>query len=148
MESAEDEGSGRLDIYNASIALIESSDFIGHVIGHGYNAVKYQLELSAHNDFLEIIYDFGWICCLLFVVFIIKGFVWTFKHHDLDIRPILGLSFLFYIVCALVSIIVCRVYYLNLFALFWGAASGIPKDYASLSKEKDSTHADMVVTNQ
>ena len=136
--SIDDEGSGRLTIFEDSIDLIKKSDAIGRVFGHGYNAVKYKLVLSAHNDFLEIIYDFGYICVLLFMVFVVKGFVCSFKHHDLEIRPILGLSFSIMLVCSLISVIVVRTYYLNLLALCWGAASGIPKYYSSITKKKTS----------
>lgn len=71
----EDEGSGRLDVWAETIRLIFQSDFIGLLLGHGDNAVMRDsvLFLSAHNDFLEIIYDYGFLSfsVLLIILFLL-----------------------------------------------------------------------------
>ncbi len=74
----EDEGSGRFDVWAETIRLIFQSDFIGLLLGHGDNAVMNDsvLFLSAHNDFLEIIYDYGFLSffvliCIIFLLFIL-----------------------------------------------------------------------------
>jgi O-antigen ligase len=64
-----DNGSGRSDIYNKLLDEIEHSDFINLIFGHGYNAVtKNIFGHPAHNDFLEILYDFGLIPLLVFIL--------------------------------------------------------------------------------
>lgn len=65
---AEDEGSGRLDVWKETIHLISQSDLMGLLFGHGDNAVLRDstLFLSAHNDFLEILYDYGFFAFLVF----------------------------------------------------------------------------------
>lgn len=58
---SEDEGSGRLPIYYAVITLQNHSSLIEWIFGHGHFAVRRDSPffMSAHNDFLEVLYDYG-----------------------------------------------------------------------------------------
>lgn len=69
---AADGGSGRLDIYHAVIEAFNNSGFINKLLGHGYNGVfNYGVTFtSAHNDFLEVLYDNGLIGLTLYLCFI------------------------------------------------------------------------------
>ncbi len=81
-ESSEsDEGSGRFDVWSHTWSMIENSDFLPLVAGHGYNKVEEDslLGLSAHNDLLEITYDYGLVglalylaACLSLVGFVLR----------------------------------------------------------------------------
>lgn len=133
IESVDDEGSGRKDIYDTVWMLILSSGYLEQWFGHGYDAVKEMTNLSAHNDVLEMIYDFGWICLFFFLLFIIKGFHFSFKHPIKEVRAVLGMSLTFYLFCMMVSVIITRADFLNLLALCWGAASGIPESQSRLA---------------
>jgi len=123
---SEDEGSGRTQIYEETWQLIMSSGTAGQMFGHGFNQVKTMTtwSVTAHNDILEIIYDFGWICAALYMFFIISGFRYSFKHSKDLTNPVRGMSFGILAACMMVSIVVIRVDYFNLLALFWGASSG------------------------
>ena len=56
----EDEGNGRLDIYSDVFVQYLDSDLFSQLFGHGYNMVSVVLKgPSAHNDFLEVLYDYG-----------------------------------------------------------------------------------------
>ena len=69
---AVDGGSGRFDIYHAVIEAFNNSGIINKVLGHGYNGVfNYGVTFtSAHNDFLEVLYDNGLIGLTLYLCFI------------------------------------------------------------------------------
>lgn len=69
---AVDGGSGRFDIYHAVIEAFNNSGIINKVLGHGYNGVfNYGVTFtSAHNDFLEVLYDNGFIGLTLYLCFI------------------------------------------------------------------------------
>ena len=54
-----DEGSGRLEIYSSVWGLICNSNFDEFLLGSGWQGVTSKLGRSAHNDFLEVLYDFG-----------------------------------------------------------------------------------------
>lgn len=57
--SIETEGSGRGDIWVKTLNMILNSDFPSLMLGHGHNSVYKVIGFSAHNDFLEVIYDYG-----------------------------------------------------------------------------------------
>lgn len=68
--------SGRLAIYREVLFLFFNSNLLNVLLGHGQNAVISisSLGLSAHNDFLEILFNYGLIGFISFVVFIIYLF--------------------------------------------------------------------------
>lgn len=69
----EDKGSGRLDIYSEVLKNFNISPWYEKLIGHGHNMVKQSTSffLSAHNDYLEVLYDYG-IIGLIILLFIVK----------------------------------------------------------------------------
>lgn len=69
-----DEGSGRLDVWGTTWYMIQHSDGIAYLVGHGINAVLRDspLYLSAHNDFLEAWYDYGVIGFILYIISLVS----------------------------------------------------------------------------
>jgi len=67
----EDGGSGRIAIWAATWNMIRTSDIMPLIYGHGFNAVYHDsaLQLSAHMDFLEVIYDYGIIGFIIYLGF-------------------------------------------------------------------------------
>lgn len=63
-----DGGDGRLDIWKNVISSFNESSVVQKIFGHGFNAVANRTGLSAHNDFLEILYDYGLIGLMFIVV--------------------------------------------------------------------------------
>ncbi|MGG0276184.1 O-antigen ligase family protein [Bacillus rhizoplanae] len=57
----DDQGSGRVEIWNRTWEMIKQSSIFGLIFGHGFNAVymKSFPQYSAHNDYLEVLYDYG-----------------------------------------------------------------------------------------
>ena len=85
----DDQGSGRIGVYEVSYNMIVNSDSFQFIFGHGWNAVKNysSLGLSAHNDPLEILYDFGVIgfgLYLYFVYCLLKMFGRLLKRRSLN----------------------------------------------------------------
>lgn len=84
----EDAGSGRIDAYTTTWEMITSSDFPSLFIGHGWNAVLRDspLRLSAHNDFLEVLYDYGLVVFIFYLVLYFRlftGLKLLIKRHSL-----------------------------------------------------------------
>lgn len=103
-------GSGRLEVYMATIAMIEDSNILNILIGHGWDAVLRDspLMLAAHNDFLEVLYDFG----LINFIFYLSFYVHLFSHIKQMYRsrsPFLG-SFVaactIFLILSMVSILI------------------------------------------
>lgn len=71
---SEDEGSNRLEVYETTWWMIAKSDMVSLWLGHGWNMVVEDspIYLSAHNDFLEVLYDFGIPAFCLYVYFVYR----------------------------------------------------------------------------
>ncbi len=86
----DDGGSGRDVIYAALFGDVSSSDFLSLFWGHGYYAVLNRFQIGAHNDFLEIFYDYGIVALLLYLLLLGKLFVkWYHSRGNLKNNSIL-----------------------------------------------------------
>ena len=71
----EDGGSGRNKIYSSVLQGFWNSDFFHKTIGNGLHASEQIAFSYAHNDFLEILYDFGVPALIFFLGFYIQLFL-------------------------------------------------------------------------
>ncbi len=71
---SEDGGSGRDNIYRQIWQGMRESSFTEWIFGHGYGTTGTVMlrHDTAHNDFLEILFDFGIFPALIFVVFYLR----------------------------------------------------------------------------
>lgn len=78
---SEDKGSGRVDMYNSIFyKIINTDDIWVFMFGNGYNSVRLIANgYSAHNDFLEVFYDYGLFGFILYLSFIISLIMKIFK---------------------------------------------------------------------
>lgn len=124
----EDKGSGRDVVYEYTWEMIKSSDLASLIFGHGFNAVYHDsaLELSAHTDTLEIIYDYGIIGCILYLMFYV-GLVSYYKKLKM-LCPQYAAPFAVSLVLVLVlslfaHLIIYPTHFLYICA-FWGICMG------------------------
>ena len=120
----QDGGSGREDIYKEVQGMISNSSFGGLLFGHGWNGVMRDSasKLSAHNDFLEIIYDFGVIAFVLYIIFVFKLLAHLFKliKHNHPEAPALSASIGIFLANSMFSHIYIYAWYIIIFTFFWG----------------------------
>jgi O-antigen ligase len=64
-----DQAGGRLSLYEEVIKLQSKATFTELFLGHGHNTVRLytQGKLSAHNDFLEVLFDYGILVLILYI---------------------------------------------------------------------------------
>jgi len=118
-----DISSGRFDIYRMVLDDFYISDIFQMFFGHGYNSVVYLTGgLSAHNDFLEILYDFG-IVGLMLYVFIYINLLSIYKvfkkNRYINSEAFLVSIFIFGVMCIASHLIFIPTYVVYL-TLFWG----------------------------
>ena len=124
-----DEGKNRLAIWEVTISMIKESTPADLVIGHGHFGVRRDsfLEISAHNDFLEVIYDYGLIIFALYLC--LWGHVLRRWYQLLKSRSPLYLpysvSLSIFIVMSMVSHLILYTSYFNFLVMFWGAAEAL-----------------------
>ena len=72
MRLEEDQGSGRVELYQSVWTAFKNSRVINQLFGHGLHATGEVCTTDlAHNDFLEVLYDYGIFAFLAFVGFYI-----------------------------------------------------------------------------
>ena len=128
---SDDDGSGRLDVWMMVWSLVQRSDFFNLMFGHGFGSVAKEagMGLSAHNDFLEVLYDFDWVGLLLFVAFLVSWFGYAVRliKSSSRLAPIVMMALFIFVTNCFFSHIVIYTQCFNLFTLFFGAVLGIEK---------------------
>ena len=89
---ADDGGSSRDSVYEVTWRMISESSLLSLCFGHGWNMVimNSPMELSAHNDLLEVIYDFGVFVAFLYIYFVYRLYIIMFrliKCHSENAAP-------------------------------------------------------------
>lgn len=126
---SDDEGSGRVPIYFAVLAMQDRSSPSEYLFGHGHFSVRRDSPffMSAHNDFLEILYDYGilvFVLYLLFWYYVIKTLIRLYREKsEYSISYFSSI-----IVFAFMSLVSHLVLYASNFiylVCFWGAIEAI-----------------------
>lgn len=124
----EDGGSGRTEIWAAVWEGIKASDPGSIVFGHGFNTVYHTLNLgvSAHNDLLEVLYDYGVLGLLLYAVIICKviSYFFVLMREGSELAAPYAASLVLFIVLSVVAhLVIFPTHFLYLCA-FWGFVIG------------------------
>ena len=103
---------GRDEIYTYIFNREDNASFIQFLIGNGYYGVHKDFGKHAHNDFLEILYDFGIFALLAYVVFlwqIIKVVRQKFSNEQTRQNTIyLIIALLTYVILGFSNSIICN----------------------------------------
>ena len=124
-----DEGSNRLAIWGTTSAMIEVSSPIELLFGHGHYGVRNNsiLKISAHNDFLEVIYDYGLLIFILYLclwIHVVRQTIRLFKLRSNLYLPY-AVSLSIFIIMSMVSHLILYTSYFNFLVLLWGAVEGV-----------------------
>lgn len=119
---------GREEVWPVVISMIRYSDIIALIFGHGFDTVieNSPLALSAHCDFLEVIYDYGVSGLLLYLTFykrLWNGFIKMYRQGS-ELAAPMSFTFVTAFVVSLFSHLIIFPTYFLAFCLFWGLAMG------------------------
>lgn len=139
----EDGGSGRTHIYSQVWNAIYEESLFFTILGHGWCKVQEipNIKLSAHNDFLEIIYDFGLISLIIYLIlllYIIKFIRFLINKDDCLKAAAFASSIVITIIINTVSHIIIYPKFLLLTSLFWGYLIGrfqLDNKYKTINEE-------------
>jgi len=122
-----DNGSGRLVVWEMTTKMISRLDVGNLLIGEGYNSVVVNspVNLSAHNDFLEVIYDYGLIGLALYVCAFLSVCYYTVKMiaSKSVYAPSMAMLMVIYLIQSMISHIIIY-YWASLFMLSFGYLIG------------------------
>ncbi len=137
---SEDGGSARDRVYEVTWKMILNSDSSSLLLGHGWNTVvkNSPMSLSAHNDFMEVIYDFGLFVFVFYVYFfyiIYKTMFNLIRRHSRLAGPF-AFSVITFTVNSTIAHILIYPNNLIVFAAVWGYILGKDKRNQILVKMK------------
>ncbi len=121
LENAQD--SSRMTIYSSLWKQIKEMGILSVLFGHGWNAVLYHCKLgfSAHNDYMEIYYDYGIFTLITLVILVIRLIVYLYKSIKKS-SPFAG-PLLACLIMLLVNTNISHIFfygnYFTLFAMSW-----------------------------
>ena len=122
----EDGGSGRNVVWKTTWDMICQSNTEQLLFGHGHNAVLLQspLHLSAHNDFLEVLYDYGIVCFILYILLHIRLIqqIFTSLRIKDERAPIMAFTYVIFIILSMISHVIIYPW-AALIAVSWGLMS-------------------------
>ena len=140
----EDMSNGRETIYEYTWQMIMNSDVEEWVLGHGHNAVfeDSPLTISAHNEFLEVIYDYGIIVLVLYLFFwlyVVRRWLFHMRCQTIYYIPY-TLSICIFAVMAMVSQLILYASYFLYLVMFWAAVEAVTendyKEYRRLRRAR------------
>jgi len=137
-ETKEDGGSGRDEIYDYFISKIRNSSTSELLYGRGFEATKFKnvgirtghrtISYTAHNDVLEVIYDFGLVMFFLYLSFWIAYISYAIKlvKQKSNLAAPFAASFALFLILSLISHIIIYPHIVTI-SMFLGMATGINK---------------------
>ena len=130
-EIRSDGGSGRDAIWSQVVKMIFGSNIFAFIFGHGYGAVVLDspYHTSAHNDYLEAFYDYGFVglaLLLLSLLRLISLNINLIKSKSLYSAPLTA-SIILFVVLSFISHILIYFANLSILAMFWGYIAGITR---------------------
>lgn len=127
-ELSSDGGSGRNYIWEKVFNGFQSSDITRHFLGHGINSVFLSLKIysdvsiKAHNDFLEVLYDYGYVGVIMLagiIIILLKEWVTQFKQHTQQLA-IYSYSMILMLFFASFSYFFIESSIINFMSVYWG----------------------------
>jgi hypothetical protein len=120
---ASDKGSGRLDIYNDYIDLLDTQSFFQWIIGGGPNATsRSSIGKYAHNDIIEVLYSFGLIGLMFYFLFVgqLAKIFFEMKKYKYTHFDAFAVSLVVFFWGSMISITITLPYWFLHLAFFWG----------------------------
>lgn len=134
----EDGGSGRLTTYELVLQAFSKSTFFEQFFGHGYNAVALDAvsKSSAHNDILEVLYDYGILGVVFYISFLLSIILRAFYLRKIGSRYYVAYtsSVITYLVMTMVSHLI--IYPTYIVFLLMTIALGCMQDELSISDRR------------
>lgn len=126
-----DEGRNRLAIWQQTWSMISSSSMENLIVGHGHYGVSRDsfLQISAHNDFLEIIYDYGLLVFSVYLLLwqhVIRTAIYLVRHKSDYAFAYMCSLFIFFFM-SLVSHLVLYSSFFMFVLFFWSYIASIKK---------------------
>jgi O-antigen ligase len=122
LELSNDGGSGRLSIFTDTLSTFFSSSFVNLFFGYGYDGVNSLFGISSHNDFIEMLFNFGLIGFIVYFYFIVSLFLILIKLKKIqsNFYNSFKSSLVLFLVISFGSHLVFTPTYFLIITVYWG----------------------------
>lgn len=120
-EDVDSGGNGRKEIWMSVLRKFSTSDVGQILMGHGSQGVSKAISLGGHNDFIEVLYDFG-----LVGLFLYFAFWWSLLRRSTDYKKGTDMqsayivSLIVYAAASMFSNFINAQIEMLFFVMFWG----------------------------
>ena len=120
----ETQGTGRIPLYHDVINVLKTDDFIDWFLGRGIGSIRMTNHTNAHNDALQMVFEFGIVGLVLYIVMLCKVFKRVFVLRKMKSSYYFGYlaSLVILVVLGLVSNLVVFYSYFSFICAYWGLA--------------------------
>ncbi len=120
----ETQGTGRIPIYHTVIDVLKTNDLIDWIFGRGIGSIRITGHTNAHNDALQILFEFGIVGLILYLAMLWKVFKRTLTLRRIKSSYYFGYlaSLVIVVVLGLVSNLVVFYSYFSFICAYWGLA--------------------------
>lgn len=122
----EDQGSGRIPLYRDVLNSMDSFNVFDWLVGRGMGSITLSGHTNAHNDALQMLFEYGIIGLVLYIIMFVKLFKRCRTVRSVDDNLFLGYvsCFVIFVVLGMVSNLVVFFSYFTFLCMYWGFAEG------------------------
>ncbi len=126
----DDGGSGRSTIYMSVLDALSDADPENLLLGHGHDSTLERFGITAHNDFLEVTFDYGIIGLVLYVWlhFCLLRKTYALIRARSPHAPAFGAAYAVFLVMSMTSHLIIYPTYFAYMAAFWGTIEGMTRE--------------------
>lgn len=120
-DEASNGGNGRYNIYSNLLKEYRNSSLVTQIIGHGYNSVSTYLYIGGHNDFLQVLFDYGLIGFILYLL-LWRSLLRRWKYYKKGDTPhfAYGVSMIIFFAVSMASNVINSQIQFLFLCTFWG----------------------------
>ena len=117
-----DEGSGRIPLYNDVFAVLEQNSIGDWILGRGYGSIVLSRHTNAHNDALQMLFEYGIIGLFVYIAMFIYAIkrARVLRRNNSEYYLGYAISIVIFIVLGMVSDLVVFNSYFAFICAFWG----------------------------
>ena len=127
----EDQGSGRIAIMTAVLNRQKDAGLIDWLVGHGYIGTIRDLGETGHNDFIEVLYNFGLAGLLIYsaIHFILLKHMFRLVSVGSANAPSFAAAYVIFFVVSMISHLVVYPSYIIYITAFFGMMFGMVRSH-------------------
>lgn len=118
----EDQGSGRIELYQDVFNVMKENTFIDWFLGRGYYSILITRHSNAHNDALQMLFEYGIVGLIVYglmILFIIKRMRILYRQNSIHYIGYVS-SVIITLVLGMVSNLIVFYSYFSFLCAYWG----------------------------